>query len=67
MVEAMTTQIKGKPWTIFTPALKEQVQAQSIVEAALSAALAGQQTPAAAMKDAQAKVVELFKRAGYIK
>ncbi len=67
MVEAMNAQIKGKAWTIFTPALKEQVEAQSIVEAALSAALAGQQTPEAAMKDAQAKVVELFKRAGYIK
>ena len=67
MVEAMTIQMQGKPWTIFTPALKEQVQAQSIVEAALSGALGGQQTPEAAMKDAQAKVVELFKRAGYIK
>jgi multiple sugar transport system substrate-binding protein len=67
MVEAMNAQINAKPWTIFTPALKEQVQAQSIVEAALSAALAGQQTPEAAMKTAQAQVVELFKRAGYIK
>jgi ABC-type glycerol-3-phosphate transport system substrate-binding protein len=67
MVEAMNAQIGSKPWTVFTPALKEQVQAQSMVEAALSAALAGQATPEAAMKDAQAKVVELFKRAGYIK
>jgi len=67
MVEAMNAQIKAKAWTVFTPALKEQVEAQSIVEAALSAALGGQMTPAAAMQDAQAKVVELFKRAGYIK
>jgi multiple sugar transport system substrate-binding protein len=67
MVEAMNAQIASKPWTIFTPALKEQVEAQSIVEAALSSALAGQMTPEAAMKDAQAKVVELFKRAGHIK
>jgi multiple sugar transport system substrate-binding protein len=67
MVEAMNAQIASKPWTIFTPALKEQVQAQSIVEAALSAALAGQTTPEAAMKEAQAKVVDLFKRAGYMK
>jgi multiple sugar transport system substrate-binding protein len=67
MVEAMSNQMRAKAWTIFTPALKEQVEAQSIVEAALSAALAGQQTPEAAMKDAQAKVMDLFKRAGYVK
>ena len=67
MVEAMNAVITGKPWTVFVPPLKEWVQAQEIVENALSAALAGQKTPEGAMIEAQAKVVELFKRAGYIK
>jgi multiple sugar transport system substrate-binding protein len=67
MVEAMNAVIKAKPWTVFVPPLKEWVQAQEIVESALSAALAGQMTPEAAMNQAQGKVVELFKRAGYIK
>jgi multiple sugar transport system substrate-binding protein len=67
MVEAMNAVIGGKPWTVFVPPLKEWVQAQEIVESAMSAALAGQMTPEAAMNQAQGKVVELFKRAGYIK
>ncbi len=67
MVEAMNAVITRKPWTIFVPPLKEWVQAQEIVENALSATLAGQKTPEDAMNEAQAKVVELFKRAGYIK
>ena len=67
MVEAMNAVITGKPWTVFVPPLKEWVQAQEIVENALSAALAGQKTPEGAMTEAQAQVVELFKRAGYIK
>jgi len=67
MVEAMNAVITGKPWTIFVPPLKEWVQAQEIVENAMSATLTGQKTPQDAMNEAQAKVVELFKRAGYIK
>jgi multiple sugar transport system substrate-binding protein len=67
MVEAMNAVIKSKPWTVFVPPLKEWAQAQEIVESALSAALAGQMSPEAAMNQAQGKVVELFKRAGYIK
>ncbi len=67
MVEAMNAVIKGKPWTVFVPPLKEWVQAQEIVESSLSAALAGQMSPEAAMNQAQGKLVELFKRAGYIK
>jgi multiple sugar transport system substrate-binding protein len=67
MVEAMNAVIKGKPWTVFAPPLREWVQAQEIVESSLSGVLAGQQSPEQAMNDAQAKEVELFKRAGYIK
>jgi ABC-type glycerol-3-phosphate transport system substrate-binding protein len=67
MVDAMNAVIKGKPWTVFAPPLKEWVQAQEIVESSMSGMLAGQQSPEQAMNDAQAKVVELFKRAGYIK
>lgn len=67
MVEAMNSVIKGKPWTVFAPPLKEWVQAQEIVESSLSAALAGQKAPEEAMNEAQAKVVDLFKRAGYLK
>ena len=67
MVEAMNAIIKGKPWTVFVPPLKEWVQAQEIVESAMSSALAGQMSAEEAMNSAQAKVVELFKRAGYIK
>lgn len=67
MVEAMNAVIKGKPWTVFTPPLKEWVQAEEIVESALSAALSGQKSVEDAMNEAQAKVVDLFKRAGYIK
>jgi len=67
MVEAMNSVIKGKPWTVFAPPLKEWVQAQEIVESSLSAALAGQKSPEEAMNEAQAKVVDLFKRAGYLK
>ncbi|HZS31760.1 MAG TPA: extracellular solute-binding protein [Methylomirabilota bacterium] len=65
--EAMSLVIKGKPYTVFVPPLKEWIQAQDIVEAGLSAAMAGQKSPEDAMNEAQAKVVELFKRAGYIK
>jgi len=67
MVEAMNAVIKGKPWTVFAPPLKEWVQAQEIVESALSSALAGQKSPEEAMNEAQGKVTELFKRAGYLK
>lgn len=67
MVEAMNSVIKGKPWTVFAPPLKEWVQAQEIVESSLSGALAGQKSPEEAMNEAQAKVVDLFKRAGYLK
>jgi len=67
MVEAMNSVIKGKPWTVFAPPLKEWVQTQEIVESSLSAALAGQKSPEEAMNEAQAKVVDLFKRAGYLK
>jgi len=65
--EAMSLVIKGKPYTVFTPPLKEWIQAQDLVEAGMSAAMAGQKSAEDAMKEAQAKLVELFKRAGYIK
>ena len=65
--EAMNLVIKGKPYTTFVPPLKEWIQAQDIVEAGLSAAMAGQKSAEDAMNEAQGKVVELFKRAGYIK
>lgn len=67
VVSAMSIVIKGKPWTVFIPPLKEWIQAQEMVETALSAAIAGQKTPEAAMNEAQGKVVELFKRSNYIK
>jgi multiple sugar transport system substrate-binding protein len=67
VVEAMGLVIKGKPWTVFVPPLKEWIQAQEIVESAMSAVLAGQKSPEDAMNEAQGKVVELFKRAGYVK
>jgi ABC-type glycerol-3-phosphate transport system substrate-binding protein len=67
MVEAMNAVIQGKPWTVFVPPLKEWVQVQEIVESSLSGALAGQRSPEAAMNDAQGKVVEVFKRAKYLK
>jgi ABC-type glycerol-3-phosphate transport system substrate-binding protein len=65
--EAMSLVIKGKPYTVFTPPLKEWIQAQDLVEAGMSAAMAGQKSAEDAMKEAQTKLVELFKRAGYIK
>ena len=64
---AMNLMLKGKPYTVFIPPLKEWIQAQDIYEQALSAAMAGQQSPEDALNAAQGKEVELFKRAGYIK
>ena len=64
---AMNLMLKGKPYTVFIPPLKEWIQAQDIYEQALSAAMAGQQSVEDALNGAQAKEVELFKRAGYIK
>jgi multiple sugar transport system substrate-binding protein len=65
--DAMNLVIKGKPYTTFVPPLKEWIQAQDVVEAGMSAAMAGQKSAEDAMNEAQGKVVELFKRAGYIK
>jgi len=67
MVAAMDLVIRGKPWTVFVPPLPEWIQAQEIVESALSAAIVGQMSAERAMSSAQAKVVELFKRARYIR
>jgi multiple sugar transport system substrate-binding protein len=64
---SMSTFLNGKPYTAFIPPLKEWVQAQDIYEQGLSAAMSGQQSPEDAMNTAQGKVVELFKRQGYIK
>lgn len=64
---AMNTFLSGKPYTVFIPPLKEWIQAQDIYEQALSAAMSGQQSAQDALNGAQAKEVELFKRAGYIK
>lgn len=64
---AMSTFLKGKPYTVFIPPLKEWIQAADIYEEALSAALSGQQSVEDALNGAQAKEVELFKRAGYVK
>ena len=64
---AMSTFLKGKPYTIFIPPLKEWIQAADIYEEALSAAMSGQQSVEDALNGAQAKEVDLFKRAGYIK
>jgi multiple sugar transport system substrate-binding protein len=64
---AMNTFLSGKPYTVFIPPLKEWVQAQDIYEQALSAAMSGQQSVPDALNAAQAKEVELFKRAGYMK
>jgi len=64
---AMSLMLKGKPYTVFIPPLKEWIQTQDIYEQALSAAMSGQQSVEDALNGAQAKEVELFKRAGYIK
>jgi multiple sugar transport system substrate-binding protein len=64
---AMSLMIKSKPYTAFIPPLKEWVQAMDIYESALSAALSGQQSVEDALNGAQAKEIELFTRAGYIK
>ena len=64
---AMSLMIKGKPYTAFIPPLKEWIQAADIYEQGLSAAFSGQQSVEDAMNGVQAKEVELFKRAGYIK
>jgi multiple sugar transport system substrate-binding protein len=64
---AVNLMITGKPYTAFIPPLKEWVQAMDIYESALSAALSGQQSVEDALTGAQAKEVDLFKRAGYIK
>lgn len=64
---AVNLMITGKPYTAFIPPLKEWVQAMDIYEEALSAAMSGQQSPEDALNRAQAKEVDLFKRAGYIK
>lgn len=64
---AMSLMLKGKPYTVFIPPLKEWIQTQDIYEQALSAAMSGQQSVEDALNGAQGKEVELFKRAGYIK
>ncbi len=64
---AMSEMIKGKPYTVFIPPLKQWIQAQEIYESALSGALSGQQSVDDAMNGAQAKEVDLFKRSGLIK
>ena len=64
---AVDLMIKQKPYTAFIPPLKEWVQAMDIYESALSAALSGQQSPEDALNGAQAKEVELFTRAGYLR
>jgi len=64
---AMNEMIKGKPYTVFIPPLKQWIQAQEIYESALSAAMSGQQSVDDAMNGAQAKEVDLFKRSGLIK
>ncbi|HKV43155.1 MAG TPA: extracellular solute-binding protein [bacterium] len=64
---AMSLMLKGKPYTVFIPPLKEWIQAQDIYEQALSAAMSGQQSVEDALNGAQGKEVELFKRAGYLK
>jgi len=64
---AMNLMIKSKPYTAFIPPLKEWVQAMDIYESALSAALSGQQSVEDALNGAQAREIELFTRAGYIK
>lgn len=64
---AMSTFLKGKPYTVFIPPLKEWIQAADIYEEALSAAMSGQQSVEDALNGAQAKEVDLFKRGGYIK
>jgi multiple sugar transport system substrate-binding protein len=64
---AMSSFINGKPYTTFIPPLKEWVQAQDIYEQALSGAMSGQQSVEDALNGAQAKVVDFFKRQGYVK
>src|SRR5690348_6729231 len=64
---SMTTFLNGKPYTVFIPPLKEWIQAQDIYEQGLSAALSGQQSVEDALNGAQAKVVDFFKRQGYVK
>jgi len=64
---AMSLMLKGKPYTVFIPPLKEWIQAQDIYEQGLSAAMSGQQSVEDALSGVQGKEVELFKRAGYIK
>jgi multiple sugar transport system substrate-binding protein len=64
---SMSTFMNGKPYTAFIPPLKEWIQAQDIYEQALSAAMSGQSSPEDALNGAQGKLVELFKRQGYIK
>jgi multiple sugar transport system substrate-binding protein len=64
---AMNLMIKGKPYTVFIPPLKEWIQTQDIYEQGLSAAMSGQQSVEDALNGVQAKEIELFKRAGYIK
>lgn len=64
---AMNTFLTGKPYTAFIPPLKEWIQAQDIYEQALSSAMSGQSSVEDALNGAQGKVVELFKRQGYVK
>lgn len=64
---AMNTFLNGKPYTVFIPPLKEWIQAQDIYEQALSSAMSGQASVEDALNGAQGKVVELFKRQGYVK
>jgi multiple sugar transport system substrate-binding protein len=51
----------------FLPTLPEYPQAMDIAGTALSSALAGKMSPDQANEDAQKKLEELFKKAGYIK
>ncbi len=64
---AMSLYIRSKPYTVYVPPLKEWIQAQDIAETAMSAVMAGQQSVEDAMNGAEAKLVDLFKGAGYVK
>ncbi len=58
---------KEKPYVTYVPVFKEWPEAQDIAGTSISEALAGQVSVDQALDSAQAKLVDLFKRAGYIK
>jgi multiple sugar transport system substrate-binding protein len=67
LVQALTLVATENPYVAFVPPLKEWNEAQDVAATSLAQAMAGQKSVEDSLNEGQTKLVELFKRAGYIK